>query len=133
MSESMLPQLERVLCMLPSFAAASCVNKTWRDAVHTLKHDWAVNLCIKALDVPPNVTPSPRMCARILGFDIEEKFLSPFMAPIIHELDSSDGSDDEDEYVGYVPTSPSYDPTDPFDPTSPPYDPTDAAYLYLEM
>jgi len=55
------------------------------------------------------------MCARILGFDIEEKFLSPFMAPIVHELDGSDGSDDEDEYeyVGYVPTSPRYDPCDP--------------------
>ena len=117
MSEPMLPQLERVLCMLPSFAAASCVNKTWREAVQTLKHDWAVNPHVTALDVPPNIVPSPRMCARILGFDIEEKFLSPFVAPIVHELDSSDGSDgsedeDEYEYVVYVPTSPRYDPCD---------------------
>ena len=109
--------LERAFCMLHSFDAVQCVSKEWNEVVKKLQTDWWAHPYTRSLDAPPNATPSPRLCARVLRFQIDERFLVPGMrahpraAP---QTATHRGS--------YTPTSPAYEPGGGSDtPTSPAY------------
>jgi hypothetical protein len=112
-------ELSRIFCMLPSFAAVLSVNKHWNAKVIVLKTAWAHSLQKQAVTVAPFASPSPRVCARVIGFDINEALLElpPRVVPDVTLFPEV-----PDEYPVYSPTYPAYSPTSPaYSPTSPAY------------
>lgn len=101
--DSIWQQIDRIFCMLPSFAAVACVNRAWNRCVHAIKNEWKAELLSYGMDMP---YPSPRICARINRMDIDEKFLVPFTPPppTTHQISTSESG-------GYEPSSPAFSPT----------------------
>ena len=98
------PQLDRIFCMLPTFAAVLHVNKTWHSVVLRIQADWSKTLELRGMHTSPRSNPTPRVCAKLLRLEIDHKCLTPVVVPVARE---------EEEEWGYEPTSPAYSPTSP--------------------
>ena len=98
------PQLDRIFCMLPTFAAVLHVNKTWHSVVLRIQADWSKTLELRGMHTSPRSNPTPRVCAKLLRLEIDHKCLTPVVVPVARE---------EEEECGYEPTSPAYSPTSP--------------------
>jgi len=125
-------ELSRIFCMLPSFAEVASVNKSWNATATALKAAWATTLNKQAITVAPFATPSPRVCARVVGLDIDDTLLESPPRGIPAVILFPQASDESPRSPSYSPTSPSYSPTSPaycpYWPTSPAYSPTSPSY-----
>ena len=119
-------ELSRIFCMLPSFAAVLAVSKDWNAKAAALKAAWAQSLERNAVTVAPFATPSPAVCAKVIGLDIDEALLE---RPPRGVPDVTLAAESSDESTPYSPTTPAYSPTSPaYSPTSPVYAPTSPSY-----
>ena len=116
-------ELSRIFYMLDSFAAVASVNKDWNAKATALKAAWAISLKKEAMTVSPFASPSPRLCATVVGIDIDETLLESPPRRVPDVLLFPQASEE------YSPTSPLYSPrSHAYSPTSPAYSPTSPAY-----
>ena len=83
MSFTHLPDavLTRILLMLSSFSDALIVNREWSQVVMRIRTDWMNGIHHRWSTVCPHARPSPRVCARVMDMDIDERYLAPMRQP----------------------------------------------------